>query len=83
MISEAASHLDFQRIETSTKGNGATMKFELGQIVSTPAALEAINESGQTPDFFIDRHVKGDWGDVCEEDKAANERALVEGERLL
>jgi len=59
------------------------MKFELGQIVSTPGALSALEESGQTPDFFIDRHGKGDWGDACEEDKAANERALVDGERIL
>ena len=59
------------------------MKFELGRIVSTPTALEAINASGQTPEFFLDRHVKGDWGDVCDEDKAANEQALVDGERIL
>lgn len=25
----------------------------------------------------------GDWGNLCEEDRLANERALREGERLL
>jgi hypothetical protein len=59
------------------------MKFELGRIVSTPCALEALKAAGQDPGFFLDRHVKGDWGDVCEEDKAANEDALVNGERIL
>lgn len=29
------------------------------------------------------RHVRGDWGDVDDEDWEANERALVEGTRLL
>ena len=59
------------------------MKFSLGQIVATPAALEALAESGQTPDFFLAKHVSGDWGEVDDEDKRANEEALVSGERLL
>ena len=35
----------------------------LGQIVATPGALEALEESGQSPGFFLDRHVQGDWGE--------------------
>ncbi|GEM_PF-822859 len=31
----------------------------------------------------LDRHAAGDWSDLCDEDRAANERALIEGERLL
>jgi hypothetical protein len=58
-------------------------RFPLGQIVATPAALEAIQEAGQTPDFFLAKHVQGDWGEVDDEDKRANEEALVSGERLL
>jgi hypothetical protein len=30
-----------------------TAKFPLGQIVATPGALEAMEESGQTPDLVI------------------------------
>jgi hypothetical protein len=55
-------------------------KFELGQLVSTPGALAL---DGQ---FLVDslaRHVQGDWGDVCDEDKASNDAALEAGERLL
>ena len=33
-------------------------KFDLGQIVATPAALEAIEDAGQTPAFFLNRHRK-------------------------
>ena len=58
-------------------------KFPLGQIVATPGALEAIQEAGQSPDFFLDKHVQGDWGEVCDEDKGLNDQALVDGERLL
>lgn len=58
-------------------------KFPLGQIVATPAALEALEQSGQTPDFFLAKHASGDWGEVCDEDKRSNDQALVDGERLL
>ncbi len=58
-------------------------KFPLGQIVATPGALEALAESGQTPDFFLDKHVQGDWGEVCNEDKKLNDEALLDGSRLL
>ena len=58
-------------------------KFPLGQIVGTPAALEVIADAGQTPDFFLDKHSQGDWGEVCNVDKAANDAALVDGGRLL
>jgi len=58
-------------------------RFSLGQVVATPGALEALTESGQSPDEFLRRHVSGDWGDVCEEDQEANENALRYGERLL
>jgi hypothetical protein len=58
-------------------------KFPLGRIVATPGALEAIAEAGQTPDFFLDKHVQGDWGEVDDDDKRANDEALVNGERLL
>jgi hypothetical protein len=58
-------------------------KFELGQIVATPGALEALEEAGQSPGFFLEKHLSGDWGEVNEEDKRANDEALVNGERLL
>ena len=58
-------------------------KFALGQILATPGALEALQESGQTPQFFLARHVRGDWGEVCPEDAQLNDQALVDGSRLL
>ena len=58
-------------------------KFNLGQILATPGALEALQESGQNVQFFLARHVRGDWGEVDDEDKLANDRSLVDGSRLL
>lgn len=58
-------------------------KFPLGQIVATPGALEVLEQSGQTPDFFLNKHAQGDWGEVCDDDKQLNNEALVNGGRLL
>ena len=55
-------------------------KFRLGKIVSTPNALDRLTQDDIL--LAIGRHQAGDWGDVSEDDRAANERALVEGTRL-
>ncbi len=56
-------------------------RFRLGHIVSTPNALAQL-----TPEDIlrgIQRHQAANWGDVCAEDRQANDQALVEGTRLL
>jgi hypothetical protein len=56
-------------------------RFSLGQIVSTPGALDACS-----PEHLADclaRHARGDWGLVCKEDAASNERAVKDGSRIL
>ena len=58
-------------------------KFALGQIVATPDALEAIQNSGQTPDFFLQKHSSGDWGDVSQEDGHLNDQSVIDGSRIL
>ena len=60
-----------------------TTKFSLGQIVATPGALEAFEKTGQSPAEFLSRHVRGDWGDLCDEDKQTNEQALNDGSRIF
>ena len=55
-------------------------KFRLGKIVSTPNALDRLTQEDILTG--IQRHQAGDWGDVSEEDRAANELALIEGRRL-
>jgi hypothetical protein len=58
-------------------------KFELGQLVATPGALAALEQSSQQPGEFLCRHVSGDWGDLSEEDRKENEFSLVHRFRLL
>ena len=61
----------------------ATMSqhFSLGQTVITPGAMDCLDAN----DVYaaLRRHARGDWGEVCAEDKAENELSLKEGFRLL
>lgn len=58
-------------------------KFQLGRLLSTPAALKGIQDAGQEPGFFLEKHAAGEWGDVCADDGQANDEALVNGSRIL
>lgn len=57
--------------------------FELGQIVATPGALELLEKHGMTPMQLLQRHVTGDFGNLCDEDKEANNEAIWNSERIL
>lgn len=52
-------------------------RFKLGQIVLTPGAIAALEEAGQQPSEFLGRHVTGDWGELDEGDKQANDAACL------
>jgi hypothetical protein len=54
-------------------------KFWLGRLVVT-ANAEAEHEDIHNS---INRHLSGDWGDLCAEDNEANEVALQYGGRLF
>ena len=59
------------------------IKFEPGQIVATPGALEAFRASGDDPLAYLVRHLAGDWGDVNADDRRENELSLQNGWRIL
>jgi hypothetical protein len=56
---------------------------ELGALVATPGALQALEAAGQTADEFLDRHASGDWGEVRGADWEENELSVREGFRVL
>lgn len=57
--------------------------FRLGTLLITPGAILALVEAEQSAITFLARHAHGDWGNLPEEDRQANERALKEGTRLF
>lgn len=49
-----------------------TPLFALGQLLATPGALELLETHELTALPFVLRHVSGDWGDICAEDRQSN-----------
>lgn len=53
-------------------------KFPLGRLLATPGAIAlGINFAP-----YINRHVRGDWGDVDSEDWERNDASIEEGSRI-
>ena len=58
-------------------------RFPLGKVVATPGAIQALMNAAQLPGELLSRHVAGEWGDLCQEDRQANEDAIADGSRIL
>jgi hypothetical protein len=57
--------------------------FTLGRVVATPGALEALQDAHQAAQEFLSRHLRGDWGDLTEEDQKENDFSVFRSLRLL
>lgn len=57
--------------------------FNLGRVVGTQAALALLEQHNLSPMQFLERHVAGNFGDLCNEDKESNNEAIWNGERIL
>ena len=68
---------------SNTKKQGARQrrKFALGTVCIAHLAHQTLCRDDVLTGLM--RHANGDWGDVCEEDRLANERALIDGSRLF
>lgn len=62
------------------------MRFELGQIVATCSVHEMMQTDSSFRKFVsacMNRYMDGDWGDLCEEDRLANDDSLRSEGRIL
>ncbi len=57
------------------------VKFEVGQLGITPGAQDLIPM--KEVEVALNRHAIGDWGSICDEDRAQNEWALRNEARLM
>lgn len=58
-----------------------SVPFELGRTVATPNVLDVVPRAEILT--ALQRHQNCDWGDVCPEDKWANDRAVKGEDRLF
>ncbi len=56
-------------------------RFPLGALYTTAEASRTLPPEDITE--ALSRHARGDWGDLCQEDRDLNESALRDGNRLL
>lgn len=62
------------------------MKFPIGSLLATCGVNDKVAEDTKFAKFVtksFQRHCNGDWGDLDEEDKAMNDRALKRGDDRL
>lgn len=59
------------------------MLFELGRVIATRDALDALQENNANITELLIRHVGGDWSNLCDEDRLENERSVKNGWRVL
>lgn len=59
-----------------------TPKFSLGHVIITTELAHVIPDDKEIQEFLF-RHVTGDWGDLEQADKEANDHDLEIGERLV
>lgn len=58
-------------------------RFNPGRIFATPGAIDALSRAGMSFITLLIRHLRGDWGDLCDDDRRQNELSLDSGLRLL
>ncbi len=58
-------------------------RFEHGQLVATPGALSLLGELDVSPTYLLERHLSGDWGDLCAADQKENDKSLKHGYRIV
>ncbi|PYC25239.1 hypothetical protein DMX02_04050 [Pseudomonas jessenii] len=56
---------------------------EHGALVITQGVDALMRAQRLEPFQFFGRHIQGDWGDICDEDRGLNEEALMSGNRLM
>ncbi|OGO11455.1 MAG: hypothetical protein A2Y53_00110 [Chloroflexi bacterium RBG_16_47_49] len=57
--------------------------FDAGKIVFTPGAAELLSQPGSKFTQLLAWHLIGIWGELDDDDKAANDLAVKDGSRIL
>jgi len=63
--------------------HSAGPRFRPGRIFITPSALAVLQKSDLSILDLLLRHLRGDWGDISDEDRKQNDLSVIAGLRLL
>jgi len=68
---------------TTENTNQVKPLFSLGRTVATPGAIAALQSINIPKSLLLVRHHAGDWGDLSDADKAANDDAVVNNDQIF
>lgn len=69
--------------QTKRDSKFVSIEFPLGKIVATRDALSALQHDVAIIMQLLRRHQSGDWGIVHDEDRLANDKAVLTGARII
>lgn len=82
----STKHPKVQKVDaeyfTKLRQEGKSL-FSLGQVCATPAVLAHLENHAIYPSALLGPHCHGEYGQIDEEDRRANDDALVHGGRIL
>ena len=58
-------------------------RFQAGQLLMTPSVSDLVQHGALNLMNYLRRHLSGDWGDLSDSDRRANDAALRDGGQLL
>lgn len=58
-------------------------RFTPGRLIMTASVDTLIHQGRLNPLPYLRRHLRADWGDLCDADRQRNDTALTHGDRLL
>ncbi|MDP2747841.1 hypothetical protein [Pseudomonas sp.] len=63
-------------------GNRRSLLFAIGALIFSPGIDRVMREGRLNPLPYLQRHTRGDWGDIADTQWQANNAALQSGDRL-
>jgi len=84
-IARDFSIVDFVKQYFDSQENEIDMLFYAGEIIVEPGADKILFLERPDEDLtdILERHVCGDWGEVCQEEKKRNDKALQNGSKII
>jgi hypothetical protein len=73
------------KVTTAATANSmpSPVRFSLGLLLITPAAADALEDAGQSPQEFLSRHARLEQGESSDEDQRENEFSVSKYLRIF
>lgn len=70
-------------VPSTQESDARVVRFPLGRVCVTRGVHELMQAGELDPIPLLERHARGDWGDLSSSDQQQNDKALQAGDRLF